>query len=779
MEALPPSQRDGLRPEQVASIKGTAINTIIETGVVLSMDIVAISSAIVFLHRFYATKSIVRNDPFLFAVACLYLGGKVEDSPKSVRDVLMACCKHRFKESAHRLQHDREVYESLREKVFVAERALLYALDFQFATDLPHKPCFDMLASEPLRSHRERIHCTDPKRAHHLAQFPINFANDSLRTEACLHFTGKQIAAACIWLTLKLLKEDSNIYTDQGQLWWVAHGVQEEHLEGVEDMLQGLYRQNLWATYSNNDLVLQSVAALTPEQQAAKERERAVAAAAAATQQQQHGAAGGPPPPGQQQAAAGALPADIAAANRESWALAQKPGAAGVADTPAAAAAAAPPAAAAAGRAAAETAANATAADLPTRARAVRKGGRMRIRGVKGLAGAAADLELERYDPFAAGAKIVIQGEPNAPPKVRGPPATTFFRGKVAGSPDSQVLLNVDSQGNMHGSVENGKRRFRLRKRAPTPAGAGGRRLAQAGDASLVVTAADSTAFNRPGFTCGNNSTTGGCVPKPYNLTEAWTVPEADGRLTFLQSELQDVQEKQLDVSRYRINVAGVSDDYDPFASRRRKLQQQVPNYSVKDSAYQVTMAIETDIHFFMKFGDVDAALNHIAQVVGLADVVFSREIGADIMIGYVRLWTTPDPYNAKAYNDAWQPLQTFREYWNQNMQEVPRTLAFYMSGASLGLTGYAWVGALCSWADNPGSNIGYGICATHTHDSCGWEGVNAPIDQCSPSSVCPQPELRRLPTCSAPTPFFHGSGLGAGTIMSYMSGLGWNALNS
>ena len=43
----------------------------------------------------------------LFAVACLYLGGKVEDSPKSVRDVLMASCKHRYKEAAHRLQHDR------------------------------------------------------------------------------------------------------------------------------------------------------------------------------------------------------------------------------------------------------------------------------------------------------------------------------------------------------------------------------------------------------------------------------------------------------------------------------------------------------------------------------------------------------------------------------------------------------------------------------------------------------------------------------------------------
>lgn len=172
-------------------------------------------------------------------MACLYLGGKVEDSPKSVRDVLMASCQYRFKDTARRLQHDRvsfscprcllhskqfsmeslmqfawpagilafgvsvvaqhrhkeaarrlqhdrvrccsrliaslffectstasnvqsrpllhqctspphltynawppapqALYESLREKVFVAERALLYALDFQFATDLPLK----------------------------------------------------------------------------------------------------------------------------------------------------------------------------------------------------------------------------------------------------------------------------------------------------------------------------------------------------------------------------------------------------------------------------------------------------------------------------------------------------------------------------------------------------------------------------------------------------------------------------------------------------------------
>lgn len=122
-----------------------------------------------------------------------------------------------------------ELYDSLRDKVFVAERALLYALDFQFATDLPHtvggplgrpkqrgqrkasllvfhpaacQPCggrrrarvsslhvlarplrsvqhlLTMLSSEPLKGHRERIEARDPKRAYQLKQFPMNFARD-------------------------------------------------------------------------------------------------------------------------------------------------------------------------------------------------------------------------------------------------------------------------------------------------------------------------------------------------------------------------------------------------------------------------------------------------------------------------------------------------------------------------------------------------------------------------------------------------------------------------
>jgi hypothetical protein len=43
----------------------------------------------------------------LVSMACLYLGGKVEDSPKSVRDVLIASCELRYRDQARRLSQDR------------------------------------------------------------------------------------------------------------------------------------------------------------------------------------------------------------------------------------------------------------------------------------------------------------------------------------------------------------------------------------------------------------------------------------------------------------------------------------------------------------------------------------------------------------------------------------------------------------------------------------------------------------------------------------------------
>lgn len=52
-------------------------------------------TALIFLHRFYAVKSMQRNDRFIVACACLFLAAKVEDCPKALNDVAYQCYKQR------------------------------------------------------------------------------------------------------------------------------------------------------------------------------------------------------------------------------------------------------------------------------------------------------------------------------------------------------------------------------------------------------------------------------------------------------------------------------------------------------------------------------------------------------------------------------------------------------------------------------------------------------------------------------------------------------------
>ena len=73
------------------------------------------------------------------SVACLYLAGKVEDCPKSARDVMWACFSTRYRAHPEALRRfaDKAFTEAMRERLFVAERALLYALGFDFNVGHP------------------------------------------------------------------------------------------------------------------------------------------------------------------------------------------------------------------------------------------------------------------------------------------------------------------------------------------------------------------------------------------------------------------------------------------------------------------------------------------------------------------------------------------------------------------------------------------------------------------------------------------------------------------
>ncbi|KAL4439963.1 hypothetical protein ABPG75_002964 [Micractinium tetrahymenae] len=234
-----------------------------------------------------------------------------------------------------------------------------------------------------------------------------------------------------------------------------------------------------------------------------------------------------------------------------------------------------------------------------------------------------------------------------------------------------------------------------------------------------------------------------------------------------------------------------------PGLSANRKMLQSTVN-----SSYSATVAVETDAEYLGLFGgDTTRALDYIGDLIGYADVVYSRDINTDMLIGYVRLWTggvNSDPWDS-AVTSTSTALNNFRNYWNANMQGVERTTAHFLSGMNLG-GGIAWVGVLCDWYGSPSGNYAYGFSASlsggfswneiqgsnpsavvwdvvvvlheighnfnspHSHDYCNIGGVASAVDGCYQSTAC-NTAAAGLPSCTAPTPYWDG---GAGTIMSY-----------
>ena len=125
----------------------------------------------------------------------------------------------------------------------------------------------------------------------------------------------------------------------------------------------------------------------------------------------------------------------------------------------------------------------------------------------------------------------------------------------------------------------------------------------------------------------------------------------------------------------------------------------------------QLPLAFDTDQELLAKFsGNTTSASAYVATLVAALMDIYQRDFNARPSISYLRWWATTDPWTQAGTcgGAGSDQLGELRNYWNANMQSVPRALTALLSARNLG-GGCAWLWATC---ENPFDGYGYSVSA-------------------------------------------------------------------
>ncbi|XP_034052633.1 cyclin-K-like [Gymnodraco acuticeps] len=226
-----PSQSDGLDPATDARYRREGARYIFDVGTRLGLHYDTLATGIVYFHRFYMFHSFKQFPRYVTGGCCLFLAGKVEETPKKCKDII---------KTARSLLNDiqfAQFGDDPKEEVMVLERILLQTIKFDLQVEHPYQ--FLLRYAKQLKGDKNKVQ--------KLVQMAWTFVNDSLCTMVALQWEPQIIAVAVMYLAGRLSKFDVQDWTSKqlSRRWWeqFVHDVPVEVLEDICHQILDLYSQ--------------------------------------------------------------------------------------------------------------------------------------------------------------------------------------------------------------------------------------------------------------------------------------------------------------------------------------------------------------------------------------------------------------------------------------------------------------------------------------------------------------------------------------------------------
>ncbi|KAH0534300.1 cyclin-K-like [Cotesia glomerata] len=193
---------------------GTSLNLIFNN---------TIATGVIYFHRFYMKHSFKQFPRYITACACLFLAGKVEETPKKCKDIIETS-KILLTEQKFSLIFGRDP----KDKIMTLEKILLQTIKFDLQVEHPYSYLL------------KYVKCLkgDKSKLQKKLQMAWNFVNDSLSTTLSLQWEPEIIAVAVMYLAGKLSKFEVVDWDGRqpNHLRWWDMFVEDVTMELLEDI---------------------------------------------------------------------------------------------------------------------------------------------------------------------------------------------------------------------------------------------------------------------------------------------------------------------------------------------------------------------------------------------------------------------------------------------------------------------------------------------------------------------------------------------------------------